>query len=59
MPMNDDTDAGSGLTSANLEDMKKYGVTRIPTEYFVYRAYRYTNLSDALAQAKLESRTAD
>jgi hypothetical protein len=34
------------------EDMVKYGITRVPTDYFYYKEYRYTNLDDAIAQAK-------
>lgn len=32
--------------------MKRYGITRIPAEYFEYGGYRYTNLADAVAQAE-------
>ncbi len=59
MPTSADTDAGSGLTPTDLQNMEKYGITRIPTEYYVYRSYRYANLADALTQAKLESTIAD
>jgi len=34
------------------DDMARYGITRIPVEYFHYKQYRYTNLADAVAQAK-------
>ena len=34
------------------EQMVKYGITRVPTDYFLYKEYRYTNLDDAIAQAK-------
>lgn len=57
--MINDNESESGLTPADLQDMKTYGIIRVPTEYFVYRSYRYTNLSDALTQARLVSRTAD
>ena len=33
-------------------EMKKYGINRIPVDYFHYREFRYTNLADAIAQAK-------
>ena len=26
------------------EEMAKYGITRVPTDYFHYKEYRYTNL---------------
>ena len=34
------------------EEMAKYGITRVPTDYFHYKEYRYTSLADAIAQAK-------
>jgi hypothetical protein len=34
------------------EEMAKYGITRVPTNYFHYKEYRYTSLDDALAEAK-------
>ena len=34
--------------------MAKYGITRVPIDYFHYKGYRYTNLDDAIAQAKRE-----
>jgi hypothetical protein len=34
------------------EAMAKYGITRVPTDYFHYKEYRYTSLDDAIAQAK-------
>jgi hypothetical protein len=34
------------------EEMAKYGITRVPTDYFHYKEYRYTDLDDAVAQAK-------
>ena len=34
------------------EQMAKYGIKRVPKDYFVYNEYRYTNLDDAIAEAK-------
>lgn len=34
------------------EQMAKYGITRVSKDYFLYKEYRYTNLDDAIAQAK-------
>ena len=34
------------------QELKKYGIRRIPVDYFHYREFRYTNLADAIAQAK-------
>lgn len=38
----------------NLDEMKEYGITRVPVDYFHYRDFRYTTLRDAIAQAKRE-----
>jgi hypothetical protein len=34
------------------DEMARYGITRVPIDYFHYKQYRYTNLADAVAQAK-------
>ena len=34
------------------DEMAKYGITRVPIDYFHYKQYRYTNLADAVAHAK-------
>ncbi len=39
-------------------DMARYGITRIPADMFHYREYRYTRLSDAVAQAKRDANAA-
>ncbi len=37
----------------SLEDeMRKYGIQRIPVDYFHINGFRYTELKDAVAQAK-------
>jgi hypothetical protein len=33
-------------------EMEKYGIKHFPVDYFHYREFRYTNLKDAIAQAK-------
>lgn len=38
--------------SGAKDEMAKYGITRVPVDYFHYKQYRYTNLADAVAQAK-------
>lgn len=38
--------------------MARYGITRIPADMFHYREYRYTRLSDAVAQAKRDANAA-
>jgi hypothetical protein len=42
---------GPGLLVHRLAPAK-YGITRVPTDYFHYKEYRYTSLNDALAEAK-------
>ena len=34
------------------EEMSKYGITKKSIDHFYYGEYQYTNLRDALAQAK-------
>jgi hypothetical protein len=34
------------------DEMAKHGITRVPIDCFHYKQYHYTNLADALAQAK-------
>jgi hypothetical protein len=33
-------------------DLKKYGITRRPVDYFHYGKFRYANIEDAIAEAK-------
>jgi hypothetical protein len=42
----------------DAELMARYGIQRVPTERFHYKAYRYSTLADALAQARRDERTA-
>jgi hypothetical protein len=37
---------------ADEEVMAAYGITCVPTDRFHYKTYRYSRLSDALAQAR-------
>jgi len=32
--------------------MERYGIVRAPTDYFLYRGYRYSTLKDAIAQGE-------
>jgi hypothetical protein len=32
--------------------LAEYGITRVPVDYYHYKEFRYTNLDDAIAQAK-------
>lgn len=38
--------------TAVAELMARYGITRVPADQFHYKDYRYSLLSDAIAQAK-------
>lgn len=40
-------------------EMAKYGITRSTVEYFHYRDFKYTNVNDALAQAKREEKNSE
>jgi len=48
----DGKDQGPGLSSEVSDKMTKYGITRVPVDYFYYGRYRYTTLDDAVAEAK-------
>jgi hypothetical protein len=56
----------NGLTDSKIEEtdatipeveMTKYGITVVPVDYFHYKEFRYTNLKDAIAQAKRDDPT--
>lgn len=40
----------------DADEMAKLEIVRIPVDYFHYRQFRYTNLRDAIAQAKRDQR---
>lgn len=42
---------------SDQELMERYGIIRAPTDYFLYRGYRYSNLKDAVAQVERDGRT--
>ncbi|MDE2465487.1 MAG: hypothetical protein KGO02_17505 [Alphaproteobacteria bacterium] len=44
---------------SEAEEMAKYGITRVPVDYFHYRQYRYTNFVDAIAQARRDQKRMD
>ena len=51
------TSAGHGAGGPTVgqeavEQMARYGITRVPADHFLCEGYRYTNLDDAIAQAK-------
>jgi len=36
-------------------EAERYGIVRVPGEHFEFGGYRYTNLADAVAEAKRRS----
>jgi hypothetical protein len=44
------------LGSEAVEEMAKYGITCAQFTQFFYGGYRYTNLADAIAEAKRHPR---
>lgn len=44
--------ASPDLSSEAAKEMDKYGITCVPVDYYHYGKYRYTNLEDAVAEAK-------
>ncbi|WP_169566751.1 hypothetical protein [Sneathiella limimaris] len=40
------------ISALEEAEMAKYGIKRVPVDYFFFGKYRYSNLKDALAQAK-------
>ena len=43
------------LSAEARRKMETFGITRVPTDSFRYREFRYTNLQDALAQAQRDA----
>jgi len=54
MPEHDIGSVWDEPTQSDLAAMHAYGITRIPATYYVYNGYTFSNLFDALAQARLE-----
>ena len=48
----DHNDSSSAISPEEEGKMAKYGIIRVPVDYFHFKEYRYTNLKDALAQAE-------
>jgi len=44
--------AGSTVSDIDEQEMTKYGIIRVPVDYFHFGNFRYTSLKDAIAQAK-------
>lgn len=49
------TEERPSLSVEDRQEMERYGIVRVPADIFRYREYRYTNLQDALAQAKRDA----
>ena len=45
-------EAHQAKASDTEQEMAKYGITCVPVDYFHLGDFRYTNLKDAVAQAK-------
>ena len=43
--------------AAAAEQMAHYGITRVPADQYRYKDYRYSKLSDAIAQAKRDEQS--
>jgi hypothetical protein len=52
MPSADQKEPNTALTPEATEEMEKLGITRVAVDYFYCGEFRYTNLKDAVAQAK-------
>ena len=52
-------DTSQAPSASEVEEMAKYDIIRVPVDYFHYRQFRYTNLEDALAQAKCDLQRTD
>jgi hypothetical protein len=48
----DSKETSPAINAESSDEMTKFGIARIPVDYFHYREFRYTNLKDAIAQAK-------
>ncbi len=44
--------AAETIGTSDLETMERYGITRVPAAHYLVGPYRYSNLADALAEAK-------
>jgi hypothetical protein len=53
-----DNETGSTANPVGTEEMARYGIARVPVDYFHYGKYRYSNLRDAIAQAERDGRKA-
>ncbi len=54
MPAENQVHVRPAESSEDTADMTKYGIIRTPVDYFYLGKYRYTDLKDAIAQARRE-----
>ena len=47
-----DWESSHALIDEDYEEMTKFGITRSAADYFYYKEFRYTQLADAIAEAK-------
>ena len=44
------------LSPADAKTMETHGITRVPVDYFYFGGFRYTNLKDAVAEARRQQK---
>ena len=54
-----DTPLSTEDATGQLAQMARYGITRVPVDYFHFREFRYTSFADALAQAQRQAERDD
>lgn len=47
--------AHSSMSADDTKEMQKFGITRTPINYFYVGKYRYTDVKDAIAQARRQN----
>lgn len=52
MTQTKDSPAPSVTSTDDAAEMTRLGITNLPIDRFHYKDYKYTNLGDAIAQAK-------
>lgn len=57
MPAENQDHALKTQNADETKEMAKYGIKRTPVDYFYYGTYRYTDLKDAIAQARRQTAT--
>jgi hypothetical protein len=55
MPITSTEEKRPELSLEVRQEMERYGIVRVPADNFLYGDFRYTNVQDALAQAKREA----